>query len=288
MGNVTFCYPDWTQDTSQVTTTITGAAWIDLDLLKGDVLSEMARCPSVLLADTQLTIDAGTLRDALVLVIPAHSAARGDKARIRLATDAGFTDVVADTGWQDFFPRAYAWGTAPWLDIHFRDGYLTAEETAGLMIPWIVVLPAPVLFRYVKVEIDARANPAGFFDLGAVVISPGISPRYNISYGVQFALRDDSRRERSKGAVPFVDQAELYREASMQLDWLSVAEAFGAQWEMRRQLGMSGRFFFLYDAADDPTVIYRRSFMAQFETLGQITHPHYGTYSLPTKITEVK
>lgn len=283
-----FCYPDWTQDTSLVTPTVTGPAWIDLDLLKGEVLSEMARCPSLALADSQLAIDCGATRNALVIVLPAHNAYPGDLARVRLATDAAFTDVVADTGWQEFFTRAYPFGSLPWGDVRFWDGYLTLEEVEGYVIPWIYVLPAEVLYRYVKVEIDARSNPAGYFDLGAVVVSPGVRPRYNLSYGVQLGYRDDSRRERSRGGVPFVDQAELYRTASMRLDWLSVQEAFGSFWEMQRRLGTSRRFFFLYDSAADATRRYKQSFMAQFTGLGRITHPHYNVHALPIEIEEVK
>lgn len=288
MANVTFCYPDWTQPTSQYTPTITGPAWIGLDLLQGEILSEMARCPSVLLADTQLVIDCKTTRSASVIVLPAHSAYPGDLARVRLATDAGFTNVVADTGWQEFFPPVYAFGALPWGDESFWGGYMTLEQTDGYVIPWIATLATPVLYRYAKVEIDAQTNPAGYFDLGAVVISPGITPRYNISYGIQFGHRDDSRRERSRGAVPFVDQATLYRTASMQLDWLSMQEAFGPIWEMQRRLGTSGRFFFLYDSADDPAVRFKRSFMAQFGALKPITHPRFGQYAVGADIEEVK
>lgn len=90
---------------------------------------------------------------------------------------------------------------------NFWDGYITFEDIAGYAIHWIATLADPVLFRYAKVDIDWRPNPAGYFAPGAVVVCPGVSSRYNISYGVQIGQRDESTC--SCGEVPFVEQASI-------------------------------------------------------------------------------
>lgn len=287
MANCMFCWPDFSQDTATVTPVITGpAAWSDLPLLKGDVLSEMARCNSTLLADTQLTIDMGTTRAVRTVVFPKHSAGINDKARVRVATDAAFTNVLMDSGWLDFYGAILPFGSLSWGDPSFWTGRLTAEQAAGYPLPWVYIAPQQVYGRYVKIEIDATSNPAGFLDLARAIVSPGWQPRYNMSYGAQIGWLDDTPKKRSKGGVDFYDVQPKRRRDVISLDWLSVKEAMGGPFEMQRVCGTHSPFFFVFDSADQD-LMYQRSFLCTMRELAPFEYPHFDTHRARFALEEV-
>lgn len=285
--NVMFCYPNWTLPTTVVTPTVTGAGWIDLDKLQGDVLSEMARYPGVTPADTRLLIDLGTTRNIRVLAIPFHNAQLGDLARIRVATDAALTDIVLDTGWQEFFGEVYPFGSLEFGRPEWTDGRLTPEQAAGQMPPWVYVAAGEVLGRYLDVQLDFSGNSDGCTDVGQIVASPAIRPIYNVSYGVRPPYyRDPSTKRRAKGGPQFADRARPYRVTQMQLDWLGRAEAYGAFFEMVREYGVTKPFFYIHDADAPAALLPKQAMMATAERIGEPTHASVGRYSMSIELSE--
>ena len=267
MKTVTFCYPDYSQPTSLVTPTFTGPAWLNLELLQGEIISEMARCPSVLLADTIITIDLKRPRDARVFVVPMHNASDGDLARVRFATDAAFNEVVLDSGWIEFYGTVYPWGALPWGHPSWWDGRLTDEDAAGYVIPWMYTVGESVVGQFVEWSFDFTTNPAGVCDVGRLVVSPAFSPVWNVSCGIQFGWNDGSKKQRSKGGAAFKDRATKYRTARMQLEWLETNEAYGGLWEMMRRHGVTEPFFFIFDTDEDASLRLKRSFMCAASAL---------------------
>lgn len=287
MKNVTFCYPNWTQPSAVVTPVYTGASWTDLSKLYGEVLSEMARCASLVLANSKFTIDLGTPRNINVLAIPFHNAQPGNKARITVATDAGFTDVVIDTGWKEFFGEVYPWGSLPWGHVSWIDGRLTAEQAVGRVDPWMHVQEADVLGRYVQVEFDFTGHTDGWVDCGQVVVSSGFSPTYNVTKGVQVPYYvDPSTKTRAKGGPQFADRRKPYRTTKMALDWLDASEAYGAFYEMVRDLGVTKPFFYIHNADADPAILPKQSFMATAEDITPPSHRFLHVYALQLSISE--
>lgn len=287
MANVKFCYPNWTQPTATVTPTITGADWLNLSNLQGEVLSETARYPGVTPANTKLLIDLGELRNLSVLAIPVHNAGLGDLARIRVATDAGLTNIVWDTGWKEFFGEMYPYGALPWGRTEWLDGRYTAEQAAGLMPIWSVVAEVEVIGRYLDVQFDFSANASGVVDVGHIVAAPALSPKYNVSYGVKPPYyRDASSARRSKGGVRFADQARRYRVTQMQLDWLDGTEAYGQFFDMCRDYGTTKPFLFIYNSGAGAAELVKHTMMATAEKIGEPTHPHFDAYSMTVELSE--
>ncbi len=289
-ANVLFCWPDWTQPSATVTPTFTdsgaGLKWIDLGLLQSTVLSEMARCTSVAVADTKLEGDLGTDRPVRVVAIPTHSAKLGDKARFTLYTDAARTNLVLDTGWVDFFGVIYPFGSLPWGHESFATGRLSAEVAADYRVAWLYVAGAEVLGRYWRLEINASGNTDGFIDIGRLVVARGWTPKYNVSYGVQFGWRDDSRKSRSKGGAQFADKEPRRRMFRMSIDWMTLKEGFGGPLEMQRTLGTTEPFLFVFDPSDVELAI-QRTCMVTASSLGALTLNHHDNTTVPIDLEEV-
>lgn len=287
MAAVAFCFPNWTQPTSLVTPTFTGAEWLDLSKLQGEVLSEMARCPSVELADSQFVIDLGKVRNLQVLALPFHNAQIGDKARMRVATDAGFTDVVMDSGWKEFWGEIYPYGSLPWGHVSWIDGRIDPEQAVGRMPPWMHVGSADVLGRYIKVELDFTDNTDGWVDIGHVVAAPILRPRYNVSRGVQVPFYvDPSTKTRARGGPMFADRRKAYRTTRMQLEHLDRSETYGGFFEMVRELGVTRPFFFIYDTDAPAAILPKQSFMAVAESITPPVHPLPLEYAMAIEIAE--
>lgn len=287
MANVKFCFPNWTLPSTVYTPTYSGAGWIDLPKLQGEVLSEMARYPGVNPANTILTFDLGTTRQIDVLALPFHNARLGDSARIQIANDAAYTDIVIDTGWNDFFGEIYPYGSLPWGSESWLDGRMTAEQAASAMPPWIYISPASVLGRYGRIYLNFSGNTDGYVDLSQVIVAPALTPRYNVSYGVAVPFyRDPSTKTRSRGGASFVDKQRAYRYTKMQLDWLAGDELYGQFFEFVRQYGVSTPFLFIYDSDAPAAYLPKQSFMAIAQTIGDPIRTHLDNHSLPIEICE--
>lgn len=287
MENAKFCYPNWTLPTATITPTITGVGWIDLANLQGDVLSETARYPGVTLANTKLLIDMGTTRNISTLAIPVHNAGLLDKARIRVATDLALTNITLDTNWKEFFGEAYPFGALPWGRVEWIDGRLTVEQAAGQMPPWVYFSPVEVLGRYLDVQFDFTNNASGVVDVGQIVASAALTPRYNVSYGVKPPFyRDPSQSSRSKGGVRFTDKCRPYRVTQMQLDCLGENEAYGQFFDMVRDYGVTKPFLFIYNAAAPAAILPKITMMATAEKIGEPTLTRLGNYSMTIELAE--
>src|SRR5207237_6916372 len=135
-----------------------------------------------------------------VLALPFHNAQLGDKARMRVATDAALTDIVLDSGWKDFFGEVYPYGTLLWGRSEWMDGHLSAEDAAGKMPPWMHVVSDDVFGRYVDVQLDFSGNTDGFVDVGQIIVSSAVTPIVNMSWGVKPPFyKDPSTKKRAKG-----------------------------------------------------------------------------------------
>jgi hypothetical protein len=287
MANPKLCFPNWTLPTAAVSPTATGAGWIDLLNLQGEVLSEMARYPGTDLAGSRLVIDLGVLRNVSVLAIPFHNAGLFDKARIRFCTDAALTDAVIDTDWQEFFGVIYPYGTLDPTRVEWIDGRMTAEDANGYMIPWVYVAPAAAIGRYLDVQFDWRSNADGFVDVGQIVASPALTSVYNISYGASPPFYvDPSTKTRAKGGPQFYDEQRKYRVATMQFDWLSGDELYGNFYEMVRRYGRTKPLFYIWDSDAPAAIRQKQSFMCTASTLGPPTASNLNTNSLPVAVEE--
>lgn len=285
MGLPRFCFPDFSQPSATVTPVVTGSVgWVDLANLQGDVLSEMAHWPAASAAS--VTIDLGAPRGVGVIAIPKHTAQPGNTVRVRLATDVALTNVVLDTGVQEFWPRIFPWGSLPWGDPRFADGRITLEDAAGYNLPWTYSVPSQVVGQYLRADFDFSGNPNGCADVAKIVVSPGIQPRHNFSWGWQIGWTDDSQRKRSLGGVDFVDARPTRRTLAISLNWLEAGEAYGPLWELDRLAGTKKPFFFIVDDAD-VELLYKRSMMVIVDQLEPFANPSFNRHTKNYKLTEV-
>ncbi len=287
MGNVTFCDPNHTMPTSLITPVVTGSGWLNLSNLSGEVLSEMARYPGVNPTNTKFVIDLGTIRGASVFAIPFNNAQLGDMGRIRFATDSGFTDVVADSGWKEFWGEIYPYGSLPWGHPSWIDGHPTAEQIAGEVPRWTYISPGDVLGRYVEVSLDFTHNTDGFVDIGRIIVSPGITPTINTNFGVAVPFyKDPSTKSRSKGGVQFADPQRPYLYCKMRFDYLTDAEIYGEFYETVRKCGVTKPIYFIFDPDAPAAIFNKQCFMATLENIGSPSGDFVDQNSFDIEVTQ--
>lgn len=160
---------------------------------------------------------------------------------------------------------------------------LTVEDVVGLNVPFVAVMPTPVLATLCIVEIRDPTNPAGFIDLARLIVAGAYQPAVNMSWGSGLGLEDLSTRDDSDGAPTIFTTRAKRRVVSGVLEDIAEAEAFGSFWKMQQQLGTTGQLFFMWDSADT-TYKHIRSFLAVFKTLSPLEAAymarHRGAFAL--------
>ncbi len=291
MSNVKFCFPNWTQPTSIVTPTATGYGspdiWVDLDNLQSEVLSEMARCPSVDTTDTRILIDLGATRNIGMLAMPSHNAQDGDLGRIRIASDAALTDILYDSGWVEFLGEIYPFESLASERVEWIDGHLTAEQVADQVVPWIDVLPTEVYGKYLDVQLDFTDNTDGYVDIGRIFACTVISPTVNTLEGTTPPFyRDPSTKSRTRRGPSFSDKRKPFLISKLTFGALDIDEVYEEFFEMVRQYGLSEPFFFIYNSDAAKYILMRQSFVATAENMAEPKNNSYGIYAMDLEISQ--
>lgn len=161
---------------------------------------------------------------------------------------------------------------------------LTAEDLAGLNVPFVVT-PSVTGVRDYVVEIDDTTNTAGYIDLARLIVASAYQPTINMDYGVALDLEDDSERTVSDGGAGIYNVKSKRRTATFVLDEIPEAEAFTSVWRMKKQLGTTGQFFWMW-AGDDTTYKHERGFLAVFRDVSGLSQPNFARYRSALSLVE--
>lgn len=285
MKNITLCYPNRIDEGA-----LSNGSWLatlPLANLKNRRLSKGACSTNATLAATKFDVALAQARSVGAVALVAHNLSVVAKVRIRGDDAADFATPVYDSGWVDVWPA----GVIPqslleWEDDNFWLGTLSQEALAGYRAPFAHYLPAPVVLRYWRVEIDDTANPAGTVQIGRAFFGPAWRPTYNMSYGASIGFEDATAGETSLSGEEFFDVRARYRVHKLALDWLTDTEAYAGIMDMQQQLGTSGELLVSGDP-DDVANQPRRCFLARLKSLSPQTHSSIGRHAAALELKEI-
>lgn len=274
MGNCLFCYPDQLLGSASTTTTLSGGSWqgsLPLANLKNRLTTKVARSTDALAASTQFDVDLGAARNLRLLALLHSNLTIAASVRFRICADAGYAQLLYDTG---VIP-------VPWRD-------LAAETLEGWRPDLWLALPDDITARYVRVTILDQANPAGYVELGRCLMMPAWQPAVNLGYGNPIHYdHSATTMEQSLGGVRFAGRRRPQRVQALELPYLEAGEAHQSVLEMQRRLGRDGELFFVRDPDEEDVFARQKSFLATMEDLSPLESPYFNNYATSFQLREV-
>lgn len=200
-------------------------------------------------AATRFEAGFGSLRPVGFVALLRHNLTQSGRWRVRLSNDAGFGDVLYDSGPIGIWPRIQPFGVGVWGEFLWG-GRLPAAEAATYGISAFLTLPATVIARHLAVDLDDPDNPAGYLQAGRLFVGSAWSPSINMQYGWSIQQVDTSRSVRSRGGQTYVDMQPKFRRLRFSIDFLGRDEMFGNAYELERLKGTGGDLFVMIDPED--------------------------------------
>ncbi len=263
--NAMWAHPDWVDETD---VTWGGGSWsvtAGLEQLNNPYLRLRARSTDTANASTIVEFDLGLpcmIRNVIGL---GHNLGRSARRRLSLYSDEEMTSLVARLDWEDVYPVIFAWGSLPWEHPSWWDGRLEERLAASYPMPIRCVFGAPVLARYGRLELDDEDNPAGYVELGRLIIAGGIQPTRGVSVANELQWEDElSRVTVTAGGALNVIERPRYRSLSIAIENLPEDEVLSTLFDMAQTLGKTRSFYFML-APKDATNFHRKSGLFRFE-----------------------
>lgn len=266
-----FGWPVYSDVSVSYTPTFSSGSWVTtlpLTNLQNRQLSKVARSTDATITSTKFDCDLGVARAVGVIALPKHNFTTAATVRVRGASDSGFTAVVYDSG------TVAGWPTG-----------VTLEDANGMNIAFWLAPSTLQTARYWRVEITDTANPAGYVQLGRVIIAGAYTSTYAPNYGGSTGLETETARTVTDGGGALYDERPIRRTHRFTIANMAAAEAFAKAWKMQRQLAVSGQVFFVWDA-DDTTYPHERAFLAVLRSLAPIEYVEAAYHSSAYEVVE--
>lgn len=232
--------------------TLSGGSWsvtLPLVNLQNKEIPKIARTIDTALASTQFDVDLGGQELIAQLVLVKHNATPTARWRVRIGDDPTFGTTLYDSGFNDIWPEIMPFGEGDWGEFAWG-GRLSVEEASTYPTYAFVLLSAAVRARYLRVEIEDTGNPAGYVEIGRLLVFKGWTPTFNLSQGWTIEQVDESPRQRSKGKQLYVDQEPRYRRLELALEYNDEDEMLSQAYEIDRFKGLSGDLMVVVDPDD--------------------------------------
>lgn len=283
-GNVFLGWPNRLADTG---TTLSGGSWLvalPLNNLLDRTPTVIARSSNTLLASTQFDM---TLTESRVLksfALVNHNLSLSATWRIKLGTSLGASDVY-DSGalqvWRmSFDSDLLEWESNSWWEGDYDDDYIGHPFAA------IHLAGSTPSARYLRIEINDTTNPAGYIQIGRLFAGSGITPIYNMGYGMSDTWENASVAETSIGGSEYFDVRRSNRAVKFTLGTLNQDAEFKYFYEMQRRLGTTGEVLYLPDQTD-MTACQMTGFVGRLRQLAAFEYPYYKFRSLGFEIKEL-
>jgi hypothetical protein len=279
-------------DATYYTVTFTGGigSWngaLPLANLKDPFLSVVARSTDATLASTKFEVDLGSTRNIRGVAFPYANVTQLAQIRVRLSNVSNdYSSPIADTGWQNWYPTIYPFGTLLWSDASFWFGTMQPEDALTAKMPWWWFWDTPQVARYVLIELSDTSNTAGYIDLPRLVIAPGYQPTLNMDYGAQIGLESMKVPTNTLGGAEVFQDGLDRRVARLSFRNLPQDEALAGLFDIGRKQSINSQVFFAFD----PTNTFHRhrwAFLGRLRALPQSEWAVYGRVSQSIEISEV-
>lgn len=256
------------------TSTLAGGSWsasLPLSNLKTRLLGQVARSTNLLTTSTQFTADIGPDHIVRTFGFSNHNLSFSALYRVRGYSDAGYTTLVYDSGWEEAWPPVYG-ATRDWQSPNFWNGKYLPEEIAGITPLITVSMPLSLNNRYWKFDFDDTTNTAGYIQIGRLFIADAWQPTYNMKYGAGIGWETDTDVQKALSGAEYFDERTPGRYVQFEIPAMSEEEAFDNAFEIQRRSGISKEVLFQWDP-DDPSQALRKSFLGRLRRLSPIEYP---------------
>lgn len=256
--------------------TLSGGSWessLPISNLKNRVLGRVARSTDATLASTIIDIDYTKDVNVRLFGLINHNFSLSAKARIRGASDSGFTSAVVDTGWVDVWRVVFPYGTLEWEDDNWFDGRYSAEQREGYTATFVSIFTRNYLARYWRIEIDDAGNPDGFVQLGRIFMGPAWQPSVNMIIGASLAWVPNTGVQEAINGAEYFQRHTPHRMAAFELDLLPEAEMFLHAFEIDKTEGIDQEIMWIHDPGDTVHAL-RRRFLGDFAEMDPIEWPY--------------
>jgi hypothetical protein len=284
MDNILLGYPNRADECS-----LSGGSWTKeapLSMLLTRVYSETAVSTDASPASSQFDAACISQRPIRIVAMAGHNLTGLARWRVRASNTPGsFSTPLYDSGAVAVYPPA-PFGQYDWSDASFWSGTISAETRAYYPSVALIVLPAPVLAQYWRIELIDPGNPAGCIALGRLFLCPAWQPAYNVDYGLQWGHETTTTVEETHGGIPFFDEQPLARTLQFSLGWLSQAEVFGPGFDLVRRQGLTREVFLVFDPGDSVYCV-QRSFPARLKALPSFVVASKAAHSATFQLKEL-
>lgn len=294
--NAILAYPNYLQARPEFARVrLGGGGWRrDLpleNLIDGD-LSNPARSINCTREATRFWVDLGLTRTLMLGVIPFGNFSLAARWRFGLYRNPvgefgpGAQTAEADSGWLDIYPRVFDPSVLSYRSPSWWYLRMTAEQAYGVRMPALWIADAEVSGRYLWVEIDDPENPDGFIEIPELFVAPGWQPSLNYSYGAALAWEDGTRVTKVDSGKVYFDQRPKNRVMNISYDLLPEVEVRQIAYELQRELGVSGRLYFIGNKLllEDR---HRICFTARLRTLSPMEQVFYARQKVAFTLEEV-
>lgn len=222
--------------------TLSGGNWqtgsLGLANLQTPYLAEAARSVDTAPASTRFDADLGRVASIGGIAFGPTSARTTATFRVRAWYDAGHTSPLYDSGVISFPGVAVDSLELEWEEDGFWAGISDEVEDQGKGITVIHLTRAVVVARYWTVEIFDEGNPAGFIDVGRLVIGSVWQPADNYAYdGNEFGLDPLTDMEEGRSGVRFFNPRNSRRTFSFGFPYLPEDETFDQIYRLATRSG---------------------------------------------------
>lgn len=285
-NKIALCWPNYIDNA-----VVSGGAWVPslpLEHIQDDRTSVVAKSASLDPADTQFSITLSRRERLQVLVIYAHNLSATATIRVRVYRDAGQTDLIYDTAWQNVWPALYGLDTVVWGNDNFWNRRLSEEDrrTYTPLVP--VLFDKRLLGTTLHVEIIDTFNPDGAVILGRVMPADVWQPIKNIDHNVSHGYDTGTQITRAgdPARTGYARRVTPKRTVNFQLSDLTEDEAFLRLHRLQRTQDVVGEILYLWSPSPSPTN-FARAMIAQQTELNGITYPYYESYEHAMALLEI-
>lgn len=225
--------------------TYSGGSWvsgggIELDNLKTQDITEIARTNDIAGASTQWAIDLGALKPVSGFAIINHNAPTVATYAIRLS-ETGSPDFVYEAEDLRFWEPTVVWGSRPWGA--FPWDLVDPDDYPGTSIAYHLA-PATVYARYIYVE--ATIPSGSYFDAGRFLGGQAFQPLLNMN-AASVRPVDPSEVRRTRGGKRMVLSRPIYRQWRVTLSMQTEEEAMGVYFDLMYHRAKSGAMLLVFD-----------------------------------------
>lgn len=200
--------------------------------------------------------------------------------RVRLYSDTAGTALVQDTG-----TVACAQGVPMSLFGMTAVQAASAYSYGGGTVARVFF--AQVSVRRVVIDIVDNANAQGYIEAARLVIGDCFTTRYNVDYGVELTLEDDTKNSRTDAGNLVSDIGCRYKVVKADLSVMSPSER-AAWWKLVGYVGINVPVFFSVETGNtDKQTELDYTVYGKFSKASTVAAKNYLIYSSPMELESI-